>query len=839
MKKLLLKLSLSIFAVSIFGLCYTLLSTDDGHTYSDWHGWLMESETKSLTTWQQAWKKREWKKLKAEGEDISDIGLPPKKPNDHFIRERMFPFDSIPEKKRIREFNRAIEMKHAASRQSRSLWVQEGPTNIPGRITSLAISPSNPDRIIAGAADGGMLRSDDNGVTWNMMTDNFPSLSIGALAVDPNDYDIIYLGTGESNPSSDSYNGVGLYKSNDGGYTWNFSGLENSYRIGRIVINPQNTNEIYVACMGKIFSNNPEKGIYKSTDGGYSWTQSFYLNINTSAIDVVIDPENPQVVYAAMWNRSGGTGTGIWKTEDEGESWTQLVNGLPSSAMAGRIGITLCQSDPSILYSIYADQVGYFIGVYKATDGGDSWSQVNDNALSDMYSSYGWWFGNIRVDPSNPDMVYALGLDIWKTSNGGNSWSNISGWNVHVDQHDFWINPENSSQVVAGNDGGIYVSNNGGNSWTMRYNQPTTQFYAIEVDNLQPQKLFGGTQDNGTLKTNTGNTDDWYEILGGDGFHTLVDYTNSNRVYAEYQFGNLYRSINGGESMNWAMSGIDSDDRRNWSTPVFFDPVDPSILYYGTYRLYRTTNYAGSWSVISNDLTASQNGTLKAISVSPLNPDIIYTGSNSGKIFRSLNYGNTWANVTSGLPERTITWVAADLFDEATVYVTISGYIIDEYLPHIYKSTDYGNSWESISSNLPEIPLNVVIQDPRDEDRLYVGSDLGVYITENSGESWEMLSSNLPNTAVVDLDYHGGMEMLYAGTHGRSIFSIDVSSSILPGDLDGDGQHTIYDIIRIINLILGLNPNPFEDELEAADINNDSIIDIFDVVLLVDLILNN
>jgi len=402
---------------------------------------------------------------------------------------------------------------------------------------------------------------------------------------------------------------------------------------------------------------------------------------STGAIDVAIHPTNPDTIYAAMWERIrrpnrrsyGGSTCGIYRSYDGGENWTELTNGLPVlSHEKGRIGIDISVSDPNILYAIYADKTGYFNGVYKSYDHGDTWTQTNDASLSNSYSSFGWWFGRLKVDPVDPDNVFVIGLDIYRTQNGGNSWTNQSGANVHVDQHAVYIHPLNNSFVLLGNDGGLYSSVNGGSSWSWNTTLPITQFYTCEIDYQLPQRLYGGTQDNGTNRTTTGELNDWQRIYGGDGFYVLVDPSNNDYVYAEYQYGGLGRSTNGGAYFTSATSGISGSDRFNWMCPVVFDPTNTQTLYFGTNKLYRSTNRAVSWQVISNDLTDGAGtgnlayNTLTTISISSLNPEIIYTGSDDGNVHVSINAGFSFENISNGLPKRWITRVVADPIEENT-----------------------------------------------------------------------------------------------------------------------------------------------------------------------------
>ncbi|MBD3335311.1 MAG: glycosyl hydrolase [Candidatus Eisenbacteria bacterium] len=745
----------------------------------------------------------------------------PKAPNDWFFIQRAYPQGEIRMDVFQQEAARALAQREelrATGEQQRAgwdgTWQPAGPTNIGGRITAVDIHPSQPYRIIAGAAFGGVLRSDSGGSAWTFLMDDGPSLSIGDLAIDPSDPDRIIVGTGEANASGDSYPGTGVYITTDGGDTWSFSGLAESRHIGRVIIHPQDPDRIYVAAAGALFSKNPERGVYRSTDGGGSWEQMLFVSDSTGCIDLAVHPGDPDLVYAAMWERwrrpgdrrAGGITSGLYRSADGGESWELLENGLPPAAPdVGRIGLALAPSEPATIYAIYADHPGYFMGLYKTTDGGDSWSRVNDGALDDLYSSFGWYFGNVRVDPQDPDRVYAMGLYTYRSTNGGGSWSNIT-WSVHVDQHDWWIRPGNGQWMISGNDGGLDITTNGGSSWTKLYNLPVTQFYTGEIDEQLPHRLYGGTQDNGTLRTLTGAVNDWEEIFGGDGFYVNVDPANSNVIYAEYQWGNLYKSTDGGYDFNWAMSGINSSDRRNWSTPVVMDPSDPQTLYYGTYRVYRTTNGAGNWTAISSDLSNGPGsgslpfGTITTIAVAPSDPDVIYAGVDDGNAWRTTDGGGSWANISGALPERWVTRVAVDPAEPLTAYVTLSGYREDIPLPHIFRTTDGGATWNDISQGLPEVPINVVRVDPDVPSWLYVGNDVGVYVSTDTGQSWLPLGQELPVVTVHDLRLHAPTRTLVAATHGRSMFRYDLP---VPSAV-GDGDRA-----RMRLTLQPAQPNPF------------------------------
>jgi photosystem II stability/assembly factor-like uncharacterized protein len=760
-----------------------------------------------------------------------------KMPNDWFYRQRAYPYSTINHTAYLQALKVAKMQYDKILQEKESIWEFMGPTNIEGRITDIELLPGDPETIFTGTAQGGVFKSNDNGLSWLPVFDKQTSLSIGDIAISKSNPEIIYVGTGEANAGGGSltYDGIGVFKSNDGGQTWGYSGLENCGSIGRMVVHPNNPDIVYVAAMGRLFSDNGERGVYKTTDGGITWEQKLFISDSTGAVDIVINPENPEIIYAAMWERVrrperrsyGGATSGIYKSVDGGDTWTELTNGLPSSADdKGRIGIDICDAYPNVLYAIYADKTGFFKGIFKTENGGISWIKKDNGIDNNVYVSYGWWFGRIKADPVNPLIAYVIGFYPYKTANGGNSWSNISSWTMHVDQHAMAINPDNNNKIYIGNDGGFLKSLNGGNTWSGFKKLPITQFYTCEIDEQHPERIYGGAQDNGTNRTMTGDLDDWEQIYGGDGFRVLVDPVNNNYVYAEYQYGNLARSFNGGNNFTPATSGISYSDRFNWNTPVVFDPQNPQILYFGSQRLYKSTNRAASWNPVSGDLTNNdeqQNlvyNTLTTISVSPLYSNIIYTGSDDGNVWYTDKGGLNWINISMNLPNRWITSVTADPFEENKVYVTFSGYRWDEYQPHVLVSENNGQSWEDISSNLPEMPVNELIVDPSDTGYLYVATDAGVYFSENNGSSWNIAGSGMPIIVVNDLRLHNPTRMLYAATYGRGIYALnlDVLTKIKNKKSNLDKEVICY-------------PNPFKNVLhiEINDYKGDLTINILNL----------
>lgn len=716
-------------------------------------------------------------------------------------------------------------------------WTFVGPLNTGGRVTDVAISPDNDDHLYVATATGGIFRSYDAGANWTPIFDEVSKPSIGDIAIAPSNAQRIYAGTGEANGSATdgAYFGDGIYRSDNGGDTWTNVGLPESNHIGRIVVDPTNPDRVFAAATGQLYGKNVERGIYRTTNGGGNWERVLFVTDSTAAIDVAMNVANTNIIYAAMWERTrkpwqrdyGGVTSAIHRSMDGGTTWTQLgaANGLPTpNAQTGRIGIAVSESDPSTVYARFTTNeiTNEFDGLYKSTDNGDNWALVTPaGALSGIDANFGWYFGNVRVNPNNSSEVYVIGFELAKSTNSGASWSTLPG--MHVDHHALDFSRTNSNFMLAGNDGGAYISNNGGNSWTKFLNLSLTQFYNIEVDYLQPERLYGGTQDNNTIRTLTGGTSDWSSIIGGDGFHVNVDPNDNNYVYGESQYGNLRRSTNGGSSFQNGTNGISGSDRTNWNTPVILSPFDSSKMFYGSNKLYTSTR-AVSWTAISPDLTDGLHpsgslafGTLTAIAASYNNLDVIYTGSDDGNVNVTFDGGTTWTDVSAGLPDQYITSIAMVPSDDMIAYVTVSGFKYLDYTPRVFKTTDGGQNWTDISSNLPNIPVNDIIVYPA-ENILFVATDLNVWYSKDDGANWTILGNNLPLTVVMDLKFHEPTQTLYAGTFGRGMHSYDISDI-----LSVDENELALNSIKIY-------PNPATSEFTISqNLSSKGNVQLFDI----------
>ncbi|MDZ4711026.1 MAG: FlgD immunoglobulin-like domain containing protein [bacterium] len=715
-------------------------------------------------------------------------------PNDQEYFKRTFPFGTADADAHLIAMERGNQMRQeSVTDNSTAAWEFAGPYNIGGRVSDIEYDPGNGNIVYAGAATGGVFKSTDAGLTWNPIFDDFSVLPIGDIAVDPVNTNNIYVGTGEANGGHNNFAGGGMYKSTNAGATWQQIGLQSTVSIGRIVVDPSNPLKVYVAAVGSYFGPNPDRGIYRSDNGGANWNKVLFVSDSTGGIDVDIDPINPNNLLAAMWQRTRypnggalfGATSGIYKSTNGGDNWTKLgpANGLPnsSSTNVGRIGLSISKSNPNIAYALFTNGSSY-LGFFKSTNAGLNWTNANPgNTLQTGFSSFSWYFGNVRIHPTDPNVVYVLDFAIMKSTNSGTTWTNLTSFDIHVDNHALAFKPGAPNTIIEGNDGGIYISSNSGNSFTKVASLPFTQFYEIGIDKNNPDRLYGGTQDNGTNRTTTGGLNDWEIIYGGDGFYVIVDHTNPNIIYAESQNGGLGKSTDGGNSFDDATNGINGSEKTNWSTPVVMDPVYSNILYYGTNKVYRTTNGAGLWTAVSPDLTNGNQtrlGTVTTIAVAPTNSNVIIAGTDDANVWITSNNGTNWTKVSSTLPYRWITRVAIDPVNENIAYVTYNGLKWRDPQPHVFRTTNKGQSWTDISSNLPDAPVNAFAIDPLRPNVLFVGSDVGAYVSFNTGQSWQFLGTGLPMVSVYDFKIHPTAYYLVAGTHGRSMYKIDLTQVV-------------------------------------------------------------
>jgi photosystem II stability/assembly factor-like uncharacterized protein len=749
----------------------------------------------------------------------------------------------------------AIEQAHKLNKQTvenrlskgltTTAWEFAGPVNVGGRVVDIEFNPSDPNIIYAGFSTGGVFKSTDMGNNWFPVFDSLAVLTVGDIAIDSQNPDVVYIGTGEANGGHNNFPGGGVFKSTNAGSTWNYLGLEETTSIGRVLVDPTNSNIVYLAAVGSYFAPNEERGVYKSTDGGAGWNKSLFVSDSTGAIDIIMDPTSPDKMMATMWERVRrtnsshlyGPSSGIYRTYDGGDNWTLIPPsaGLPDPNVqnVGRIGLAISPSNTNIVYALYTD--GYnIISLFKSTDFGDSWTDVDpDNELDDGTGGFSWYFGQVRVHPTNPDQVCVLDVAFMRSTNGGATWPIIYGYGgpnqLHVDHHALAFNPADPSFILNGNDGGINISTDGGVNWYNPAQIPATQFYEIGLDASNSLAYYGGAQDNGTSRTLDGGIDNWQHIYGGDGFYVLVDFTNPNIIYAESQNGGLGKSTNGGSSFFPATNGISGSEPTNWDTPVIMDPNNNNILYYGTDYLYRTTNSADNWTKISPKLTdytsGSRLGTITTIAVAPTNSDVIYVGSDDSHVWVSSDNGTTWNEISDGLPIRWVSRIAVDPTNENIVYVTFNGLKWRDPQSHVFRSTDMGTTWSDISSNLPDAPVDAFAVDPVEPSRLYLGNDVGMYVSFNSGQSWWVLGEGLPVLPIGDIEIHPATRELVAGTYGRSMYKIDLN--LIPSNIESSEP-----VVSGFNLEQNY-PNPFNPSTKikyTITQTSNVVIKVFDIL---------
>ncbi len=676
----------------------------------------------------------------------------------------------------------------AAARRSPSafagLWRQEGPNNIGGRFNTIAVHPTNPQIRYAGAAAGGVFKTTNGGTTWVPIFDARPNLVIASIVFDPLNPNTLIVGTGDPAMDSGARIGEGVWKSTDAGATWTSIGLQQMGVIMHLVIHPTQPQTVWAAAMGKPMVRDANRGVYKTTNGGTTWTKVLATPTNAGAADIVLDPANPQTLYATTWNRIRtnqeslifGPDAKVWKTTNGGTTWTNLTNGLPTGPQS-RMGLALAASAPQTLYCSVIDTTLNLAGVWKTVNGGTAWTRCRAIGLdSTVVRGFGWYFEGIFVSPTDPNRLFFGAVDLWRSTDGGQNFE-MAGppwftYEVHADKHDIaFYGPDN---VVLTTDGGIYESNDQGDTWTDNDDIPVTQLYRVAADPNVPGDYWGGAQDNGTSVGNAANLNGWLRIFGGDGFQMRFDPTDPDTYYVETQNGNIYYTQDGG-SFFTDLADIDPTDRRNWDMPYLLRPTDPTTLYTGGSRVYRMTGAPfGTWQPISPDLSdglvfAPRFHTISALTVSAVNDQNIYAGTTDANVWRSTNAGTTWTNVTAALPNRYVTCVRASPNTPNTVYVSHSGYRANDFTPHLHKSTNNGTTWTSIAGNLPNVGINSVLGYPGSDQILFVATDAGVYATRNGGQFWDRVGTNMPVFAVYDLDLDLVNRRLVAGTFARSI----------------------------------------------------------------------
>ena len=707
-------------------------------------------------------------------------------------------------------------------------WRSLGPAVTSGRVVDFAV-PEGPKSQIGerlgelfyvASASGGVWKTTNGGTTWEPIFDHQSSASIGDIAVAPGNPDIIWVGTGEANNQRSSSWGDGVYKSQNGGKTWTNMGLKKSEHIGRVIVHPTNPEIVFVAAAGPLWGAGGDRGLFRTTDGGRTWKNVKNIDAHTGFTDVIFDPSNPNVIYAASFQRErrpysyvgGGPGSRLWKSIDGGDTWTRLTEGLPKDDV-GRIGLDVSRSNPNIVYATIETKVtgtGAATGnteasVYRSDDYGASWQKMGTGF------SYPWYMGQIRVDPTNPDRVYFMGVQLQVSTDGGRTFHSTAGA-AHSDHHAMWIDPTDPDHLIIGCDGGVYISHDRGRTVDFVPNLPISQYYAIATDLRQPfYYVYGGLQDNSSwggpsqTRNRQGITNaDWIRTTGGDGFYAQIDPVDPNTVYGESQGGDIVRyDVRTGEqkTIKPLPEFGGKPYRWNWSSPMLISPYDHNTIYFGANYLFKSTNRGDAWTRLGPDLTrqlkrdslpvmgkiwprdaiarhqgTADYGNISTIDESPMRQGLLYVGSDDGVISVSRDGGTTWTRITKfpGVPDQTyVSRVVASRFNEGTVYATLDNHRNNDFKPYVLKSSDYGAHWTPITGNLPANgSVQVIREDLVEPNLLFVGTEFGVFYSAQ-GNLWTQLKYNIPTVAVHDIVVHPRERDLVIGTHGRGIYIID------------------------------------------------------------------
>lgn len=697
-------------------------------------------------------------------------------------------------------------------------WRPIGPANMGGRVTDIDGIPGDPSTFYVSGADGGIFRTTNGGVTFEALFTDQRAYSVGALAIAPSDRNVLWLGSGEGDPRNSVGYGNGVYRSTDGGDSWQHLGLEGTERIKRIVVDPKDPDVACVCALGKEWGANEDRGVFKTTDGGKSWKKVLYIDEDTGCSDLDMDLSNPRIMYAGMWTfrrkpwrfDDGGKETAVYRTKDGGETWEKIVKGLPDGPMA-RIGVAVAQSQPNTVYMIteFADMQG---SLFRSDDRGENWKVVNKDPNINFRPFY---YSDIRVDPTNPEILYSLSGRLMKSMDGGKSFETIAR-DVHGDHQSFWIDPQNPRRLLSGSDGGFQVSYDQGTTWDIINNIELSQFYQLNVDNQDPYNVYGGLQDNGTwvgpsnslmargiLKRH------WKGLAGGDGYYAVPIPGSEHEVYANLQGGVIFhvdtrtgnvRNIHPYPKITGSAGDAIEDHkyRFNWDSPIHISPHDPNTVFFGGNVLFKSTDRGYNWDEISGDLTTNDKEkqrtsggeiyqdntaaefhcTILTIAESPVKAGVIWIGTDDGNIQVTKDGGQTWTNVNKNVPGLpAFSWVGkihASEHDAGTAFVAVDQHRLDDFTPHAYMTTDYGKTWKKIVNGLPKDDyVKVIRQDPNHENVLYIGMEHGIYMSWDKGANWSRINSNLPPVSVRDLRVQARDNDLIVGTHGRGAWILD------------------------------------------------------------------
>jgi len=689
-------------------------------------------------------------------------------------------------------------------------WRAIGPAVMGGRTVDIDVVESHPSTIYTAIGPSGVWKSENNGTTWTPVFFNEATVSVGDIAVSQSNPSIIWAGTGEATCRNSVTIGDGVYKSVDAGKTWTNMGLKETRHISRILINRGDPNIVFVAAMGHLWGPNPERGIYRTLDGGKSWTRVLYVNDNTGFADISMDPGNSLVLYAAAYEHrrlpyeftGGGPGSGLYKSDDSGATWRRLSKDLPEGIM-GRIGIGVARSKPGVVYALIEHKDG---GIWRSEDYGESWKRMCDTPTFKRVNTRPFYYSQIHVDPNDDKTVYVLSTGLFVSNDMGEKFRPI-GAGIHPDHHGFWIDPSDSLHLIDGNDGGIDISYDGGKTWQAVQSLDLAEVYQVGFDMRTRYHVYCGLQDNGSWGGPSASLDsrgianeEWETVGGGDGFFVKPDPSDPNTVYSDSQMNGLVRTdlrIGRSKSIRPAASWKEPPYRFNWNSPVLVSPNDPKTVYCAGNFLFRTTDEGNSWETISPDLTtndpakqkdprgpisfeisgAEVHCTITTIAESPLDKGTLWCGTDDGNLQLSRDGGKSWTNVIAGVPGLPKhTWcsrVEASHFDPGTAFAAFDGHRTDDYATYLYKTMDFGRSWKSIKGNLPFGWIHVVREDPKNRNLLYAGTEFGVFASLDGGATWFTLKNNLPTVAVHDIAVHPRENDLIIGTHGRGVWILD------------------------------------------------------------------
>ena len=723
-----------------------------------------------------------------------------------------------------------------------------GPTRQSGRFVDIAVPADDPHTFYIATASGGLWRTNNRGISFDVLfADQADVFSIGAIAVSQTNSNVLYLGSGEGNNSRSSYWGNGMYKSTDYGDTWTNVGLPESHHFGRIVVHPTNPDVVYAAALGKLYSENDERGLYKTTNGGRSWDQVLAPEVEgrtIGVVDVVMSPADPNTLYAATYDKVrlpytfdlAGPGSRVYKTTDGGDNWIQIGAGLPEG-MLGRIGIDVYDKDPNILYATienankadmsdedrreellnHESSRGMIGGeVYRSNDAGLTWERASEEG-GNVGGGPAYYYGQVIVDPNDADKAYVLSASSWGTSNGGETWERRAFGNIGGDDHALWINPNDSEHMILGYDHGMGVTYDAGENWYHPDFQSLAQFYAIGLDNSYPYRIAGGLQDNGSAMAYNTNPaggpvrlEDWSRVGGGDGMFNEFDWCEGRFLYNESQFGPISRlDLETGESKG--IRHQDADMRYNWMAPIMVSPHNCDVVFHAGNKLMRSPFRGETWEVISPDLSKNdpatlttgkggdgniQYGTITTIDESILKAGLIWAGTDDGNVQVTQDGGDNWADVTDNIPNNPEYWVTrveASHHELGTAYVSFSGLRNDDFGAYVYKTSNFGESWTDISSNLPKSSVNVVIEHYENPNLLFVGTDLQVHASLDGGMNWQSMKGDMPTVPVHDIRIHTRENDLVVGTHGRGIYIADVSELSQVNSMNMTAQAHLFD----------------------------------------------